>query len=174
MAAPRFSPAPVLDHARSYRSPEHVPEPWRADRPGSIEGFQPIGPGLGDPGPDPGFALTIAAALRPKLRLRDPENVDDVIRGCVGVALRRASMFSRAPVVHDLDIAFTIWGFYDDAPPAELVAFRQPLFEGLRLIGHHYAEGRVVADQPPAATLRMSPSQVAAAYPAEWRTLLGA
>ncbi len=31
-----------------------------------------------------------------------------------------------------------------------------------------------VADLPPDATLRMTPAQVAAAYPADWRTLVGA
>lgn len=82
-------------------------------------------------------------------------------------------MFSRAPMVHDVTIAFTIWGFLDAEPPAELVAFRAPLFEGLRLVTHHYAESRVVADMVPDATLRMTPAQVAEAYPATWRELVG-
>jgi hypothetical protein len=128
---------------------------------------------LGDPGPDQGFALRIAQQLRPKVHLQPGEHIDDAIRGCLGVALRRASMFSRAPVVHDLTIAFTIWGFYDTNPPAELVELRGRLFEGLRLVGHHYMEARAVADVPPEATLRMTPAQVADAYPADWRTLLG-
>jgi hypothetical protein len=34
-------------------------------------------------------------------------------------------------------------------------------------------EARAVADLPPEATLQMTPAQVAAAYPAEWRRLLG-
>jgi hypothetical protein len=144
------------------------------DRPGEIDGFQPEGPRLGDPGPDQGFALRIAQQLRPKVQLQPGEHIDDVIRGCLGVALRRASMFSRAPVVHDLTIAFTIWGFYDPNPPAELVELRARLFEGVRLVGHHYTEARVVADLPPEATLRMTPAQVADAYPADWRTLVGA
>ncbi len=83
-------------------------------------------------------------------------------------------MFSRAPVVHDLTIAFTIWGFYDPTPPAELVELRTWMFEGLRLVGYHYMEARAVADMPPESTLRMTPAQVAAAYPADWRTLVGA
>ncbi len=174
MAAPRFSPVPPTVHPRSYESPDHVPTSWMPDRPGEIEGFQPAGPRLGEPGPDQGFALRIAATLRPKIQLQPGENVDDVIRGCLGVALRRASMFSRAPVVHDLTIAFTIWGFYDATPPAELVALRGRMFEGLRLVGHHYMESRAVADLPPESTLRMTPAQVSAAYPADWRTLVGA
>jgi hypothetical protein len=173
MAAPKFSPVDPVDHARYYTSPEHVPDSWVPGRPGEIEGFQPEGTALGSQGPDQGFALRIASRLRPKLRPQGTENADDVIRGCLGVALRRASIFSRAPVVHDLTIAFTIWGFYDDAPPADLVAMRAPLFEGLRLVNHHYAESRAVADLVPEATLRMSPEQVAARYPGEWRALLG-
>jgi hypothetical protein len=174
MAAPRFSPVPPTDRPRYYESPDHVPESWMPNRPGDIEGFQPDGPCLGEQGPDQGFALHIAAQLRPKVQLQPGEHVDDAIRGCVGVALRRASMFSRAPVVHDLTIAFTIWGFYDSNPPAELVELRRTMFEGLRQIGHHYMEARAVADLPPDATLRMTPAQVAEAYPTDWRTLVGA
>ncbi|HSM67037.1 MAG TPA: hypothetical protein VK860_12075 [Ilumatobacteraceae bacterium] len=173
MAAPRFSPVPPTERPRYYESPDHVPEPWTPDRPGDIDGFQPSGPQLGAQGPDQGFALRIASRLRPKLQLQG-EHVDDVIRGCLGVALRRASLYSRAPVVHDLDIAFTIWGFYDADPPAELVELRQELFEGLRLVGHHYTEARLVADMVPESTLRMTPGQAASAYPADWRRLVGA
>jgi hypothetical protein len=174
MAAPRFSPVPPTVRSRYYESPDHVPESWMPDRPGEIEGFQPDGPRLGEQGPDQGFALRIAAQLRPKLQTQPGEHVDDAIRGCLGVALRRASMFSRAPVVHDLTIAFTIWGFYDPTPPAELVELRRSMFEGLRHVGHHYMEARAVADMVPDSTLQMMPAQVAAAYPTDWRTLVGA
>lgn len=173
MAVPKFTPVPAAVHVRSYESPDFVPDRWLPDRPGEIEGFQPVGRGLGDPGPDQGFTLRIASALQPKLILADDESVDDAIRGCIGIANRRASMFSRAPVVHDLDIAFTIWGFYDADPPVELVELRRTMFEGLRHTNHHYTEARAVADLPPESTLRMTPAQVAAAYPAQWRTLLG-
>jgi hypothetical protein len=174
MAVPRFSPVSPTDRPRYYESPDHVPTSWTPGRPGDIEGFQPEGPRLGEQGPDQGFALRIASRLRPKVQLQPGEHIDDAIRGCLGVALRRASMFSRAPVVHDLTIAFTIWGFYDSNPPAELVQLRGTMFEGLRHVGHHYMEARAVADFAPDATLRMTPAQVAAAYPAEWRSLVGA
>ncbi|MGB0113561.1 MAG: hypothetical protein WBP59_10105, partial [Ilumatobacteraceae bacterium] len=164
MAAPKFSPVPPTLHARSYASPEHVPASWQPDRPGDIEGFQPVGTRLGDPGPDQGYALRIARQLRPRIRVQPGENVDDAIRGCLGVALRRASIFSRAPVIHDLTIAFTIWGFFDEQPPAELVELRGSMFEGLRLTNHHYAEGRAVADLAPEATLRMTPAAIDDAY----------
>ena len=174
MAAPKFSPVDETEPVRGYESPDHVPDSWTPTRPGEIEGFQPEGPRLGAQGPDQGFALRIASTLRPKVQVTAGENVDDAIRGCLGVALRRASLFSRAPVVHDLTIAFTIWGFYDPSPPAELVDLRGEMFEGLRLVEHHYAEARAVVDSVPEATLRMTPDAVASAYPGEWRSLLGA
>ena len=129
---------------------------------------------MGSMGPDQGFALTIATKLAPRLHVPDDERLDDAIRGCVNIALRRASLFSRAPVVHDLNIAFTIWGFYDEAPPSELVELRGTLFEGLRFVGHHYTEARRVADMVPEATLQMAPTRVAGLYPADWRRLVGA
>ena len=127
---------------------------------------------LGYQGPDQGFALKIANGFRDRLQLTEGEHTDDVIRGCLAIALRRASMFSRAPVVHDLTIAFTIWGLLDQAAPAELVALRRSLFAG---VGnpHHYREARGIADSVPESTLRMSPAEVSAAYPARWRELLG-
>ncbi|MGI9646204.1 MAG: hypothetical protein ACR2O6_12940 [Ilumatobacteraceae bacterium] len=173
MAAPRFSPVGPTDSARAYSSPDHVPESWAPDRPGEIDGFQPAGPRLGSQGPDQGFALRIAEQLRPKLQLTDGEHADDVITGCLGVALRRASMFSRAPVVHDLTIAFTVWGCYDDSPPDDLVALRRTMMEGLRHTAHHYMEARAVADLVPEETLRMTHDAVAVAYPASWRSLVG-
>jgi hypothetical protein len=173
MAAPKFSPVAPGARTTYYRSPEHVPAAWMPDRPGVVDGFQPVAPGLGAQGPDQGFALRIAAQLRPKLKLQTGEHADDAIRGCLGVALRRASMFSRAPVVHDLDIAFTIFGFFDDEPPQELLALRDEMFEGLRHVGHHYSEARAIADLPPESTLRSTVDQVKQRYPAEWRELLG-
>lgn len=174
MAAPKFSPVAPTARARAYHSPDYVPAAWMPDRPAEIDGFQPHGPRRGNPGPDQGFALRIARQLAPTLRLQEGENVDDVIRGCLGVALRRASLFSRAPVVHDLKIAFTMWGFLDEQPPADLVAFRKPLFAGLRHVGHHYAEARLVADMVPEETLRQTPAAVSAGYPSGWRQLVGA
>jgi len=141
------------------------------NRPGEITGFQPQGERLGYQGPDQGFAIKIANGFTDRLQLQPGEHAADVIKGCLGIGLRRASLFSRAPVVHDLTIAFTIWGYLDPSPPAELVAARGPLFAGL---GHgHYSEGRAITDMVPEATLQMNPQQVSAAYPSGWRGLVG-
>jgi hypothetical protein len=173
MAAPKFTPVSPTDAPRSYGSPDHVPASWSPDRPGAIAGLQPRGARLGAPGPDQGFAVKIAQALRPRIQVQSGEHIDDVIHGCLGVALRRASLFSRAPVVHDLHIAFTVWGFYDDEPPADLLAMRTPMFEGLRHVAHHYVEARAVVDQVPEETLRLTPDEVTTRYRSGWRGLLG-
>lgn len=172
MAAPKFAPVPPVEKVRAYASPPVAPRAWSPGRPGDLDAGQPSGEQLGYQGPDQGYALTIAAHFRGRLRLQSGEHEHDAIRGCVGVALRRASMFSRAPVVHDLTIALTVWGLLDPNPPADLVALRRTVFAG---VGnpHHYREARAIADSVPETTLRMSPAEVTAAYPAQWRALLG-
>ena len=174
MAAPRFAPTPPTEEVRAYASPPHVPDTWVPNRPGEIDGPQPNGTMLGTQGPDQGYALVLARRLVPKVHLQPGEKLDDAVRGSLGIALRRASLFSRAPVVHDLTIAFTIWGWFDPSPPAELVERRRALFEGVGNVVHHYTEARAIVDLVPEDTLRATPEGVAKAYPARWRELTGA
>ena len=173
MAAPKFAPVSPVDDPRAYTSPPVVPPAWKPDRPAKLIGFQPTGERLGYPGPDQGYALKLANGFRDRLQLRPGEHAADAIQGCLGIALRRASIFSRAPVVHDLTIAFTMWGFLDAQPP-DLFALRLRLFEGVSNTLHHYEEARALADMVPESTLRMTPAEVAAAYPEGWKELVGA
>ena len=145
MSAPRFAPTPSIDESRSYQSPPAVARPWVNSRPGAFGGFQPVGEQLGFQGPDQGFALKIAHEMVPSLHLQAGEHAHDVVRGCLGLALRRASMFSRGPVVHDLTVAFTVWGYLNPNAPAELVAERRTRFAGLghgvlQAVGFHLHE----------------------------------
>ena len=71
------------------------------------------------------------------------------------------------PVIHDLTLAFTLWGFLDGAP-ADLVAAREPLF---RAASHHYQVQRTIADCVPESTLRLTPDQVTERL-GDWRALL--
>jgi hypothetical protein len=87
--------------------------------------------------------------------------------GCTTVAMRRASSFGRAPAIHDLTLAFTLWGFLVGAP-ADLVEAREPLF---RSASHHYQSQRIIADCVHESTLRLTPLQVAEQI-SEWRTLI--
>ena len=173
MAAPKFTPVDPLEDARGYTSPDHVPDEWRADRPGDLQGRQPVGARLGYQGPDQGYALLLANRIRPQLQLRPQERADDAVQGCTGIGLRRASLFGRAPVIHDLRIAYTIWGWLDPDPPADLLAMRREAFDGVAEVLHNYDRLRDLADTVPQETLRSTPAQVAAGYPTEWRRLLG-
>jgi hypothetical protein len=172
MAAPKFTPSAAIGELVSYRSPDIVPDSWEPTRPGDFAGRQPQGPSLGYQGPDQGYALHLAARLRAQLVLSDNEDPDDAVAGCTAVALRRASIFGRAPVIHDLRIAFTIWGFLDPAPPTELVGLRVSAFEGAA-DPHRYDAVRAIADRVPESTLRGTPDDVGRAYPGRWRSLLG-
>lgn len=172
MAAPEFVPVPPTEKPRTYASPDHVPTRWAKERPAELSGRQPQGRLLGHQGPDQGFGFVLANRFRDRLHLQRGEHADDAVEGCLGIALRRASLFGRAPVVHDLTIAFTIWGFLDPAPPADLVAERRAAFAEVAS-PHHYLERRALVDRVPEATLRMTPDQVRAAYPARWRELTG-
>jgi hypothetical protein len=171
VAAPRFVPTKAIDDTRIYTSPPRRPESWMSDRPAELHEGQPRGDRLGSPGPDQGFGLTLANRFRGELALRPGEQEDDAVTGCLAVALKRASLFGRAPVIHDLTIAFTLWGFLDEAAPDDLVAVRRTLFEEVAN-SHHYVEQRKIADLVPASTLRLSPAEVKRRHGEDWRSLL--
>ncbi|HEX5366734.1 MAG TPA: hypothetical protein VFW63_08755 [Acidimicrobiales bacterium] len=172
MAVPEYVPLPAIKHVRSYESPPWRPEQWRPERPGDEEtadGFD-RGPRVGAPGPDQGYVYVLARRFRGRLALAPDEDEDDALAGAVAVALKRASIFGRAPVQDDLTVALTLWGFLGDAPP-DLIAYRQPLFAAVAN-PRHYAEQRRIVDLVPDDVLRMSPQQVADARRADWRKLL--
>ena len=143
-----------------------------ADRPGEVVGGEPpAGPGLGNQGPDQGYALKLAERFAGRLVLAAGEREDDALAGCVAVALRRASMFGRAPVMHDLRLALELFGFLAEAD-ADLVAWRRDRFAGAA--GHHGYHVRLrLADLVLAETLRLTPAGVAGARATNWRAPLG-
>lgn len=171
MAAPEYVPVKPMDDVRTYESPPRRPDPWLAKRPGDLKTGQPRGVHFGNPGPDQGYALVLARRLQHKVILKADESMDDTIHGCVPMALKRASLMGRAPVIHDLVVAFTIWGFLDEAAPEELVETRRPLFAGVAHPGHHVEREHLVA-MVPIATLRLSPEQVRTPHSVDWRSLL--
>ena len=137
-------------------------------------GRQPRAARLGHQGPDQGYVLSLAERMRPRIKVSATESVDDAIQGCIGIALRRASHFGRAPVIHDLDIALTIWGYFLDQPSADLVATRAKLFAGVANVVHHYVEARQIVDMVPQSTIIMTPEMVRQSMPNSWRALVGA
>ncbi len=150
-----------------------MPAAWFADRPGDVVGLggQPVGQGFGTSGPDQGYALKLAHRWEDKVVLAPDESRDDVIAGALGVALRRAALFGRAPVTYDLELALAVWGYLTNAG-TDLVTFRRRLFEGC---AHQYPAQREIADRVPAKTLAMKPAEVRSVIGAGgWRDLLQA
>jgi hypothetical protein len=168
VSAPKFVPVATVG---AFRGDSALPpaEEWKSDRPADLAGGSPTGARMGRPGPDQGFAIKLANSFHGKLRLTPGEDEHDAIAGCLGVALKRASMFSRAPVIHDLRVAFATFGYLDDAP-ADLVEFRKQRFEA---VGHHYELQREIADLVPEETLRMTPEAVSRRVAGgNWKALL--
>jgi hypothetical protein len=172
MAAPEYVPEPPAERVRvPWESPPRIPDSWVLDRPAEVAvARQPAGPRLGYQGPDQGYALRLVDSFQGRIHTSAHEHEADAVTGCVLIATRRASLFGRAPIVHDLTIAFTMWGYLDKAPSADLLATRTALFEGA---AHDYETTRRLVDRVPEATLRMTPHQVFDAYPARWRELTG-
>jgi hypothetical protein len=172
VAAPEYVPVDRTRVLRTYQSPPRRPGTWRAERPGElVEVGQPSGPALGSQGPDQGYVLKLARQFQGKLVLKTGEHERDALAGACAVALKRASLYGRAPVVHDLTVALTIWGYLGE-PAAELVELRRPLFEEVAH-PHHYDALRRIVDMVPEAALRTSPQQVAEAHRSDWRSLIG-
>jgi hypothetical protein len=130
-----------------------------ADRPAELTGRQPAGPRLGSPGPDQGYALHLARIYEGRLVLGSAESEADAIAGCLAIAMRRSALFGRAPILGDLTLALTFWGFL--APGAdELVAIRSQAFAAVAS-SHHYFERRAIVDAMTDEILRMTIEQVA-------------
>ena len=147
MAQPPYVPHAPGRSARHYTSPPQRPGGWHAERPGELaDGPQPSGEGFGHQGPDQGYALHLATRYLPQLHLRAGERAGDVLAGCVTVAMKRASLFGRAPVSADLQVAFDHWGYLDADTPGEVVASRQALFAGAGGHDGYPVRCRIAAD----------------------------
>lgn len=172
MAAPEHVPLEPLQLVRTYGSPPWRPDPWFADRPAEIRGRQPVGERLGVPGPDAGYALLLASRFSGRLTLLDGEHEADALAGATAVATKRSGLFGRAPIVHDLTVGLTVWGFLDTSPPAPLVTIRRDLFEEVHLTTVHYPRLRAIADAVPESVLVRPHDAIAQRYEVNWRSCL--
>jgi hypothetical protein len=170
VAAPEYVPLSPLKPVRGYQSPPRRPDSWRPARPGDSDVGYDRGNLLGSQGPDQGYVYVLARRFHGQLQLAADEREEDALAGACAVALKRASLFGRAPVLADLTVALTIWGFLGDASP-DLIAFRQPRFAEVAH-PHHYAQLRRIVDMVRDDVLRRSPDDVAGAHRADWRSLL--
>ena len=131
---------------------------WRPDRPGDLGAAQPEGALLGRPGPNVGYAYTLAQRAKDRLRLSPSERAGDAIAVVAEIAGKRAARFGRAPVIGDIDLAIALLG-YDDAAGDAFVAARVGLVHDA---AHSYRRRRALVDAVPDALLRSKPSQAGA------------
>lgn len=158
MAAPLFVPLPADRSLHSYLSSPRSRGSWVQHRPGEFEGLQPLDDRLGTPGPDQGYALTLAERYRDRLQLPQGISADDAIAGSVSVALKRAGHYGRAPILADVRIGLERWGFL---PPsdggagvdASIVELRGELFPNCHH-PYHWEQLRAIADAIPIESLR--------------------
>lgn len=170
MAQPDYVPLVPGDRVRPLLRLS-VPNAWRQERAAEIAELRaPEGPDLGATGPDLGFGLKLAKRVAEKAVLAEGERLEDAIWGCFLCGARRSSLFHRAPVVHDMELAFAMWGFLPGAPEG-LVSYRRPIFAG---VSHDYAQQRALVDKVAEEVLRMAPEAVKAGLEANWRRWLGA
>jgi len=144
---------------------------WRAVRPGDLD--PAAGPGgngvlFGTPGPDSGYALTLAEGFHGQITAVFPETAHDAEQLAAQVAMRRGGLFGRAPVRADVELGFTLFGWLGDAP-ADLVEWRRKAVTGA---AHHYARRVGLVEAIPESVIRQRPDQVRERL-GEWRNLLG-
>ena len=145
---------------------------WRADRPGDID--PAVGSGrkggvlFGTPGPDSGYALTLAAHFHDQIRAVFPETAHDAEDLAAQVAMRRGAIFGRAPIRADVEVGLTLFGWLSDAP-ADLVEWRRFAVAGA---GHNYAKRVTLIETIPEWVIRQRPDQIRERM-ADWKHLLG-
>lgn len=137
---------------------------WHGGRPGELGPRQPRGELFGDPGPNVGYAYTLAERAKGRLRTGPHEHTPDVVAVVAEIAGRRAASFGRAPVIRDVDLAIELLG-YDGSADAEWVERRTHLVLDA---AHAYPRRRALVDSVTAEVLRMEPGALGGAVQA-WR-----
>ncbi|MGH9026540.1 MAG: hypothetical protein ACRDWD_10580 [Acidimicrobiia bacterium] len=138
---------------------------WWSDRPGDLPAGQPRGGLFGAPGPNIGYALTLAERMRDQLALADGEHTDDALALVGEIAMRRAAGFGRAPVKTDLEIARTILGWSADGAPWPDEGFVAWRTKAIRDAAHEYERRRALVDAVPEAALNAGPADFSAQVP---------
>lgn len=170
MSAPQYVPS--SRRRSSYVSPPRREGGFTADRPGEIvPGSYVEGSRLGTQGPDQGFIYALLPHFADRLQLAPGEHQADVESGSIAVALKRASIFGRAPVIYDLTAAFTVFGFLDASAPADLRRLRKPLFAEVAS-PHHYMQRRAIPDMVPEEVLRKLHTEIESQYRSDWTSNL--
>jgi hypothetical protein len=135
--------------------PTSEPDPpnrWRPTRPGVIVAPQqmPWGGAFGTPGPDAGWALKL-------VRSADlPERTAGLELVLAAIMAARASLFGRAPVPEDLEVAKVLAGFGEGLP----ADFPERRVRWVEATAHEPSPGRLAVSEIDPELLRLKPGQL--------------
>jgi hypothetical protein len=131
--------------------------PWVADRPGDdVSAGQPHGRLFGTPGPNIGYALTLAHRLGDRLALGPHEHLEDALAVVSELAMKRAASYGRAPVLADVECGALLLGYLGGCDPDD-VLWRIEAVEGAE---HDYPTRRAVCDAADPDGLRLTPDEL--------------
>jgi hypothetical protein len=167
-----FVPSELADRPRQQQNlPPGLAVPpardWRADRPGDQGGAPVEGALLGRPGPNVGYAYTLAGRVKDRLHTSPLEHTADVIAEVSEIAGKRAAHFGRAPVMGDIDIAISLLG-YDGLADEAFVEQRVRL---VHEAAHSYISRRALVDAVPEDLLALKMADLLKRVD-EWRSQL--
>jgi hypothetical protein len=103
-----------------------------------------------------------------RLLLAEGEHSNDALAGAAAIAMRRASLFGRAPISTDIKLALDLFGYLSGAEE-DLVELRRHAFAG---VDHDYDLLQTLVDSIPEASLCLRPEEVVSRRD-EWIVLLG-
>jgi hypothetical protein len=127
---------------------------WVPDRPGDDVALgQPRGPLLGSPGPNIGYALTLAERMRDQLALAPHEHAPDALSVVSELAMKRAASYGRAPVTADLECAALVLGYLGGCLP-DFAKWREVAVEGAH---ESYFRRRALCDAVALDVIRLNP-----------------
>lgn len=136
------------------------PRRWKPDRPGDIVSPEQMrwGGAFGRPGPDTGWALRLVAEIRPALPADESPELEMLI---ATMAAARASLFGRAPVPEDIEVALILLGLEPEGIPdqvaSELEAGRR---KWLKHAAHEKSKGRALLSALPRDVLSLKPLEL--------------
>lgn len=118
-----------------------------------------MGPAFGTTGPDPGYALHLAATLELKLAPGETEHSARAAVAAIGGA--RAARFGRAPTIADVELGALVLGYDTRDIPAvvveELVSLRRPL---VAHVDHSASRARELVAKVPPDVLDETPARL--------------
>lgn len=154
-AVPEDSPRQEQNLAPGVSLPPARPS--AGGRPGEVAGPWPRGAGFGSPGPNVGFALTLVARAHLRITLAPNEHEGDAHALVAAVAMKRASLFGRAPVAADVSCALLILG-YEGPASGDFVEWR--ILAGIDA-AHDYRPGLDICARVSPEDLRLDPRDLA-------------